>query len=82
MNRNHLDQILARRDRNCCTMVKLRCPRSAVNKTLNKAVWSNKRFFKQSIKPVRSTNNYFTVFIQTFNVDLDCLDRVIRKTLT
>ena len=33
MNRNCLDLILARRDRNCRTMEKLRWPNTAVNET-------------------------------------------------
>ena len=40
------------------------------------------RFFKQNINFVRNAYNSFTVFIQTVNVDYDCLVRVIGKTLT
>ena len=47
MNRNRLDLILARCDRNCCTMEKLRCLKSAVNEHFNKAVWSNKHFLNK-----------------------------------
>ena len=33
MNRNCLDLILTRRDRNCCPMEKLEFPNSSVNET-------------------------------------------------
>ena len=34
-------------------------------------------FYKQNRNPVRNKYNLFTVFMQTLNVDQDCLVRVI-----
>ena len=49
-------------------------------KYFNKAVWNSKNvFFKQSINPVRSTYNLFTVFMLPLNVNWVCQARVSRK---
>ena len=74
MNRSNLDLILGRHDRNVCIKENLRYLNSALNEIFQESSEEQQKTkkekkIKQSINPIRNTNNSFTVFLQMLNVN-------------